>query len=68
MSEKHVAVCDNCGTEGPLTGDNLARFPNRPPDDWFIVGTVSALYSREIEPTHLCSMRCLAAWGRDHEQ
>jgi hypothetical protein len=67
MTEKHVAVCDNCGKEGELQDpDKLQRFPNRPPTHWFVAGEVNTMYNGYH--AHLCSLKCLSEWAADPEK
>lgn len=64
MSEKHVAVCDNCDREEDLQGeDKLGRFPAQPPEGWIIAGKVEEIYRTGNPPAHFCSYKCLSEWA-----
>lgn len=56
MAEKHVAICDKCGSEALYENH---RFPS----NWLLVGTPGEIADPNIQPWHFCSKECVGRWA-----
>lgn len=59
MSTKRVAVCDQCGDEGPLSGPDALDIPA----GWIITAVAAGDYMKPQDRRDFCSWRCAAEYA-----